>query len=377
VVALATTSLVILVYTYVGYPLLIALMARLFPRARREDAEWRPTVTACVPVIDATHLEAKLATLFAQDYPAERLDVLIYFDGVDAPDGPGSAMRAVVDAHRALGLRVALLGGEARLGKPTALNRMRAAATGEVLLMTDARQALSPGAIRALVRALADPGIGCASGALELAGAAGAGAYWRYERWIRGAEARFRSMVGVTGALYAIRRADLGELPRDLILDDMWIPLVLRLHGRRIVLVEDARAYDEAFEDDREFGRKVRTLAGNYQLAAWLPRLLVPIANPSWFEYVSHKVMRLVCPFALIALLAATLVGASAANRDQGIVHHALAAVLGGQLVFYGLALLGSRLGKLGALARTFVVLNTAAVAGLVRFVRGGQRVTW
>src|SRR6185503_16153548 len=150
------------------------------------------------------------------------------------------------------------------------------------------------------------PRVACVSGNLVLRGAGGAGAYWRYENWIRDKEARFRGMVGVTGPIYAIRRADMAELPRGIILDDMWVPMRLRLAGRRIVFAREAVALDDAFADAREYGRKVRTLAGNYQLFALLPRLLVPFANPSWFETFSHKLLRLVCPWALLVLLAAS-----------------------------------------------------------------------
>jgi poly-beta-1,6-N-acetyl-D-glucosamine synthase len=252
-------------------------------------------------------------------------------------------------------------------------------ATGEVLLMTDIRQPLVPGALRALVRLLSDPNAGCVSGNLVLKGSAGSGAYWRYENWIRLQEGRFRSMVGVTGPIYAIRRADMSQLPEGVILDDMWVPMRLRLEGRSILFAPDAIAYDDAFGDEREFGRKVRTLAGNYQLFSLLPALLVPFRNPSWFEVFSHKLLRLVCPWALAALLStSTVVWVDAQmSGDASWMLHAWRALVGGQVAFYLLAALGGAAGKLGALARTFVVLNAAAVVGLWRFLRGSQKVTW
>jgi hypothetical protein len=195
---------------------------------------------------------------------------------------------------------------------------------------------------------------------------------------MRRSEGSFRSMVGVTGPIYAIRKGDLTEVPRDIILDDMWVPMRLRLQRRRIVFAPAARAFDDAFEDEREFGRKVRTLAGNYQLFARLPRLLVPLLNPSWFEVFSHKVLRLVCPWALLALLVSSAVFvASGASGQPAWQLRGMQLLLAGQGLFYLLALLGKRAGKLGGISRTFVVLNYAALVGLWRFVTGGQRVTW
>jgi cellulose synthase/poly-beta-1,6-N-acetylglucosamine synthase-like glycosyltransferase len=248
---------------------------------------------------------------------------------------------------------------------------MREAATGEVLLITDARQPLAPGALRALVERLADPRVGCVTGNLVLDGPAGSGVYWRYENWIRLQEARFRSVVGMTGPIAALRREDLAPLPEDLILDDVWIPMRLRLRGRRVLLAEDAVAYDRAFEDRREFGRKVRTLAGNYQVFARMPALLSPRHNPSWFETVSHKLLRLVCPWALVALLVAS--AAAARAPDAG----AARALLAAQLAFYAAALVGRRAGRLAGVARTFAVMHVAAIVGLWRFATGRQKITW
>jgi hypothetical protein len=147
----------------------------------------------------------------------------------------------------------------------------------------------------------------------------------------------------------------------------------LALGGKRVVMVPDALAHDAAFDDDREFRRKVRTLAGNYQLFAHLPALLSPFHNPIWFETISHKVMRLVAPWLLVALAALSIAAVGADGADRGLM--GLLAI--GQLGFYGAAILGRRAGKLGGLARTFVVLNAAAVVGLWKHLTGGQRVTW
>jgi biofilm PGA synthesis N-glycosyltransferase PgaC len=368
----ASASLATVAYTYAGYPLLVAALSRLAPGRVREDPTWRPRVSALIPVYNAAkYVEPKVRSLLALDWPADRLEILLYVDG--ATDDT----EAVCQRLAAEDPRVRVLVSRERSGKPTGVNRMKALATGEVLLMTDVRQPLVPGSLRALVSRLADPEVGCVSGNLVLEGSTGAGAYWRYESWIRDSEARFRSMVGVTGPIYVVRKADLDELPDDVILDDMWVPLKLRLEGKKLLFAEEAVALDAAFDDDRELGRKIRTLAGNYQLYARMPALLTP-KNPSFFEVMSHKVARLVCPFALVGLFGGTLVlalpgGGLLARAVRGPARALLTAQLGA----YALAALGPRAGKLGALPRTFVVLNYAAVAGLLRHLQGTQKITW
>jgi glycosyl transferase family 2 len=372
---LSLVALALLVYTYVGYPIAVAILARLFPLRTRVDESWVPLVTACIPVHNAArYLPAKLDSLLALDWPRDKLEILVYSDG--ASDGSDEIAQ---DYARRFPAVVRFLRAEKRAGKPTAVNRMRGEARGEVLLMTDVRQPLRPAALRALTSKLADERVACVSGNLVLPSTAGAGVYWKYENWIRRSEAHFRSMLGVTGPIYLIRKSDLAELPLDLILDDMWIPLRLRLQRRRLLWAEDAVALDEAFDDEREFGRKVRTLAGNYQLFARLPALLVPFVDPSWFEIVSHKILRLVGPWLLLALLCSSL--AAAAPLSQIAFAPSLTwlmrAVALAQIFVYLLAALGPLAGRAGVVYRTFVVLNAAAVVGLWRWLRGKQKVTW
>jgi poly-beta-1,6-N-acetyl-D-glucosamine synthase len=168
-----------------------------------------------------------------------------------------------------------------------------------------------------------------------------------------------------------MRRAEFAPLPEGTILDDVLMPMRLVLAGKRVALIGEAQAFDAAFEDDREFRRKVRTLTGNYQLFAMMPALLLPWRNPIWFETFSHKILRLLAPWFMVVLL---LVSLAATAEGQGGVWPLL---LGSQLGFYVASAAGRRVGAIGGLARTFVVLNAAAVVGLWRFVRRGQRVTW
>lgn len=364
-------ALALLVYTYAGYPLVVLLWSRLAPRAVRRREGFEPSVSVCIAVHNGERfLEDKLRSLDLLEYPREKLEILLCSDG--STDGTEALARTLAERDA----RVRVFSLPRRSGKPSALNLLRREATGEVLLMTDVRQKLSPPALRALLEPLGDPAVGCVSGSLVLAGETGPSAYWRYEYFIRCCEARRGSLVGVSGSLYAVRRGDFDELPTDVLLDDMFVPLSLVRSQKRTVLSVDAVAYDEACDDDREFGRKVRTLAGNYQLVAKMPWLLVPGKNGVWFELVSHKLLRLVCPWALVLLFAVSTMLAFDVGLS-GVAAIGWRVVWLGQVLFYGLAWLGGRAGKLGVVARTFVVLNAAAVVGLWRFLLGSQAVTW
>jgi cellulose synthase/poly-beta-1,6-N-acetylglucosamine synthase-like glycosyltransferase len=200
----------------------------------------------------------------------------------------------------------------------------------------------------------------------------GMGLYWRVEKTVRELEAASGSMVGATGALYAVRRELLASLPAGTILDDVYLPMQVVRQGKRVVFEPRARAWDSPdLGAAREFSRKVRTLSGNYQLLQLAPWLLYK-SNPIRFEFVSHKLLRLAMPLALALLLASSLMLSGLLYRVALIV----------QLVFYALSVAAlARLLKEGPVARaaeaaaTFVLLNTAAVVAFANFVRGRKAV--
>jgi cellulose synthase/poly-beta-1,6-N-acetylglucosamine synthase-like glycosyltransferase len=362
---LLASSLAFVLYTYAGYPLLCWLRARLRPRpiARRPI---RPRVTVIIAAWrEAGTIARKLESLARQSYPAELLDVVVACDGSD--DGTPEAANAAAAAH--LPGRAQVLALPERRGKPPALNAAARAAAGEVLVLTDARQPLSDNAVEALVDDLGDPEVGVAGGELVLGGDAPAGAYWKYEAAIRRWEGRAGSTVGVSGALYAIRHELWQPMPDETILDDVLQPMRARLAGRRVVFEPAAQAFDTAAGSSREFRRKVRTLSGNFQLLLLVPGLMSPLRNPSWFDFVSHKLLRLFVPYALVAAFVASAL----------LPRPLSTALVGAQLAGYGLAgarALGLRL-PLAGLAETFVVLNAAAVVGLWRFLRYGRTLPW
>jgi poly-beta-1,6-N-acetyl-D-glucosamine synthase len=372
---LVVFALAALAYTYLGYPALIALCARLSPgKGRAASPEGAtPFISVLLPVFDGgPSLPRKIDSLLAQDLPADGIEILIYCDG--CRDDSEAVARAAA-ARPEAGGRIRVLAEPDRRGKAAALNRLASEARGDLLLLNDVRQPLSANAARALAAALSDTRVGCATGRLLLEGRAGSGAYWRYEDWIRRQESHFRGVVGMTGAIAMMRRADFVPLPETLILDDVWIPMRLVLQGKRVMLVRQAEAYDTAFDDRREFRRKVRTLAGNYQLFALLPALLVPLRNPIWLETWSHKVLRLCAPWLLLALAVAS--GSAVVDPACGAAGTALRILFAFQAAFYLAAALGDRASRVGGLARTFVVLNAAAVLGLWQHLFARRRVGW
>jgi hypothetical protein len=220
-----------------------------------------------------------------------------------------------------------------------------------------------------LVSNFADPAVGVVSGELLIGAGASEGArtvglYWRYESWIRDRLSQLDSMFGATGPFYAMRRALFVPLPGDVLLDDMFLPLSAFFRGYRLVCDPRARAFDVPTSARTEFTRKVRTLAGNYQILRFYPQLLGP-RNRLWGDYVSYKLGRLLLPFALLAML----VG-GALLPDPGRLP-----VLAPQLAGYALALLdlavpeGAALKRLTAPAATFVTMMVAALGALSIFV--------
>ena len=331
--ALFWISVIVVGYVYVGYPILVAGLARLAGRTPRKaafaDDEW-PSISIVIAAHnEAARLPGRVRNLLAADYPGAR-EILVVSDG--SSDGTAAAL-----AHYATRVRVVEV---PRGGKPLALNAGVAAASGEILVFADARQRFAPNALRELIANFSDPEVGGATGELvldcERGDAAstvgdGLGLYWRYEKWQRRNESRLWSTLGATGAIYALRHRLWRPLPAETLLDDVLEPMGAVLAGYRIVFDDRAIAYDRAAADASvESRRKTRTLAGNYQILAQEPRLLVPVLNPVWLQYMSHKVGRLIVPWALVGMFVASI-----ALADEGWIY-TTALVL--QLAFYGLA---------------------------------------
>jgi biofilm PGA synthesis N-glycosyltransferase PgaC len=360
-------------YSYLGYPAWLWLRCQWSPRPVRRgvvDGSTAPAVTAVMVVRNEEAIVArKLDNLLALDYPPAKLDVVVVSDG-SSDRTPAILADYARDSGAQTRVRTAVK--PLSQGKAAGLNDAIKLATGEVLLFTDARQHIESGALRLLVENFADPEVGAASGALMLGDPTdgetgkGMGSYWRIEKKVRELESASGSVAGATGALYCARRSllDASPLPEGTILDDVLLPMQIVRQGSRVVFDSRARAWDAPdLGKGREFPRKVRTLSGNYQLLSLAPWLLSS-QNTIRFEFVSHKLSRLAVPFALLALLLASLF------LTQPLYRAALVA----QLAFYALSLaafVGVKLGPLSRIAdpaRTFVILNCAALVAFINF---------
>jgi poly-beta-1,6-N-acetyl-D-glucosamine synthase len=366
--------LFLLAYTYAGYPLLVWLRSSRHPRGVR-SRNHTPAVSVVVVVRDESgRIDGRIENLRGLDYPRDRFEILLASDG--STDDTVERARS----HATEPLRVLDFG--TRRGKPAVLNEVVPQAAGEIVVLADARQRFEAGALRALVAPFADPSVGAVSGELVLganaAGTAvgeGVGFYWRYEKFIRRRESAMDSTVGATGAIYAIRRELFEPIPEDTVLDDVLIPLRIARRGYRTLFAPAARAHDRAAASaGEEFRRKVRTIAGNFQLLARNPWLLDPGRNRLWFQTVSHKGLRLLTPGLLVSAFAANV-----SLAESGLYAFALA----GQVAFYAAAVSGFALRNLRARVSLLTVpymiclLSCATVLGFLRFVTGRQHVTW
>ena len=355
----------IMLYTYAGYPLWIYLRSRWYPRPQKQGAIL-PTVTIILAVHNgAALLRQKVAHLLSLDYPQDRIEIEIVSDG--STDGTDDILKEFQDPH------IKCTRCSEHSGKAAALNIGMERATGEILLFIDIRPWIENNALQLLLSNFADPRVGCVAGELVLredghepgARAIG-GLYWRYEQWIRNCEAKVDSPLGVYGGFYAVRRKLAQALPEGTILDDMLQPLSVIRQGYRSVLDMRARVYDIWPKSLRgEFHRKVRTLAGNFQLLQLAPWLLSR-QNRLRFELISHKLLRLLVPILLVTLLISSALLASGSLIYAG--------VLAAQVMFYVLAALGALPGKpflmrLAAPASAFCILNAAVVVGFYKFL--------
>ncbi|HYR92451.1 MAG TPA: glycosyltransferase family 2 protein [Terriglobia bacterium] len=295
-------SFIFIVYVYFGYPALLGMLRMLAGRPVRK-AYYEPTVSIVIAAHnERERIEKKLLNCLALDYPKRKLQIIIGLDG------PTDGTEFVVWKYAKQGIEMSH--SHEHHGKSSTLNRAMRRATGEIVVFADVRQTFDPAAIRELTANFADPQVGAASGELilmdESRGEAKSdvGLYWRYEKALRAMESRIHSVAGATGAIYAIRRELYQELPEETLIDDVMIPMRVVLAGKRTIFDPQAKAYDAvACCPLAEYGRKVRTLAGNYQLLTQLPQLLLPWRNPIFVQFISHKVGRLLVPYALITLL--------------------------------------------------------------------------
>jgi cellulose synthase/poly-beta-1,6-N-acetylglucosamine synthase-like glycosyltransferase len=374
-----------LLHTYFLYPLClfvadgaaqvlanIRFMQRGEERRRLRANAYPPSVSLVVAAYnESSCITEKLQNSLSFDYPKDKFEVLIGSDG--STDGTDALVAACPDKR-------VRLSSAPRAGKTTVLNRCIPVAQGEIVVLSDANTMIDPQAVKRLVRHFEDPEVGAVCGRLKLYNKVKKdyeeSAYWSYESLIKFFEGKRGAVMGANGGLYAIRRTLFTALPASTIVDDFVIPLRILEMGYRVEYDPEAVAYEETTEDyGKEFGRRARIAAGNFQSLRMVPRLLLPTAGFRAFAFWSHKVLRWCAPALMAIALLANLF----------LLHSPLFKLtFAAQVLFYALAWAGKVGGlgqgvlrKVSSIAYYFVTMNLAIVVGFWRFMRNAQRAAW
>ncbi len=371
IVFLFWIALFFVIYTYFLYALIIIGAAGLKRDTPPPGADPGPlpSVTMIIVVFNEEKtIGKKLSNCRELDYPQELLTICVVSDGsTDSTNGILLGEKGIVYIEDA-----------ENHGKPHQINKAVKLSDSEVIVFSDVRQMYRPDALRHLVRNFQDPRVGCVSGELVFYlpddhTGGNIGLYWRYEKALRRAESRVDSTLGATGAIYAVRRELIEPIPDDTILDDVEIPLQAVRRGYRAVFEPEAIAYDNASSRiEEEFRRKVRTLAGNFQLFARHLWLLNPFKNRIFFQSVSHKLFRLLVPYALILVYVTSVIIGSPLSRPLFWIQ--TACYLIGLVSLVTGAMRNNRLVNIISL---FLSLNSASVVALFMFISGRANVRW
>ncbi|MDH5527857.1 MAG: glycosyltransferase family 2 protein [Nitrospirota bacterium] len=375
-------SVFLIGYAYIGYPVLLMILSSLRPRPHAVGDETPPVTVVVTAFNEEGAIAAKLDCLLAQNYPKERMWVLV------ASDGSTDATDAIVERYAPRGVQLLRVFG--RKGKTEAQNQAVRSATTEFLVFTDATTHLEPDAVRTIMRPFADPEVGCVGGELTYISRKQSGvgrggvSYWGYERSIKRNESRVNSLIGVSGCFYALRRTAYREIPAHLISDFM-VALNAYDLGFRTVYEPNARSVEETLDrGDREFTMRVRVAVRSFGALWAMRRLLNPVKTGLFaVQLFSHKVLRYgVAPLLLTTLISSVGLVVDSTHATNPLLPLYLAA-LGAQITVYGAALAGFliiRSGGRGVLFSKpyyFVLVNLAVLMALVRFARGERMVTW
>ncbi|HXK41699.1 MAG TPA: glycosyltransferase family 2 protein [Anaerolineae bacterium] len=365
-------SAFLIFWTYVGYPIFIALLARWRPRPHRREPLELP-VTLIVPAYnEEAVIAAKLENLLALEYPAALREIIVVADG--------STDRTVEIVAGYAGKGVQLLYQPERQGKIAAMNRAVPQAHGDILIFSDANAMMEPDALQQILPNFADPQVACVSGEKRIRPAAevqaeGESAYWRYEAFMKRADSLVNTAIGAVGEFFAIRRELYRPLETDNLIEDFVLAMRLVMDGWRVVYEPAAVTWEEASPSlGGEWRRRARMAAGGFQAIGRLRGLLSPRYGLTAFQYVSHKVLRWLAPFFMLAaLISSAFLTAEPLFR----------LLFWGQVLFYVLAALGWVLELLGWKCKSlrlifyFCFANATMLGGFVRYVTRSQSVLW
>ncbi len=380
------TSVGLIGYSYAGYPLVLALLAQFRPKPC-----WQPSDCPSATLIIAAHNEEqtiarKLDNALALDYPPDHLQILVAVDGAE------DATHKVAAGYSIRGVELDF--SPERKGKMAAINRVMPKVTGEIIVFSDANNFFSADTLRELVKPFSDPTVGAVTGSKNItkdgsALGASEGLYWRYESFIKQQETRLGCCTGVAGEILAVRKSLFRPPPDRIINDDFYLATDLIKRGYRVIYAPQARSFERVSATAAdEIKRRTRIIAGRYQALAHARRLL-PFNRPLLvWQLISHKFLRPLVPFAMIAALSANLYVVLFPDPADRFSLINLGPpfgwiLLGLQTLFYGAAWLGSHrrqddwLGKILYLPTFLVNSNWAALVGFFRYLSGRQTALW
>ncbi len=368
-------SLIFIFYTYLGYPVLLFIRSKVLPRPiyKKYNAKLPFVSVVIAAKNEENNIEGRIINLFETDYPDTLYEIIVVSDG--SIDSTNEIVERISKKNKSVKL-VAYFPSK---GKPFALNKGAHESRGDIVVFADSRQRFNKRALSELVANFNDPEIGCVSGELIFYESCDStiqkemGAYWHYEKMIRKLESKCGSVAGATGAIYAVKKELYEDIPNETILDDVLTPMNIVMQGYRCIFDPCAIAYDSVSKDiHSEMTRKIRTLAGNWQLLKIKPSIVLPFKNKIWWNFLSHKIYRLMVPFFMIYLLISNFF----------IIEHLFMLTLLAQMFFYTIAFSAWLIPDIREkghvkLLYFFIKMNYAALIGTFYFLSGNTARTW
>ncbi|WP_078378873.1 glycosyltransferase family 2 protein [Sutcliffiella halmapala] len=363
--------IILTVYIYVGYPVLLKIVAKFVNKPVKSNSNYLPKVTLFIAAYNEEKvIEYKLKNSVGLDYPKDLLEIIVVSD--DSSDRTNEIVQKFEGKYPNIRLHVV----KGRKGKTEALNKSVPIATGEILVFSDANSMYDKDALMHLIPHFADEEIGGVCGELKLLNSGGSaigeseGAYWKYEKFLKEMETKTGTAIVANGSIYALRK-ELFQPMNPNVGDDMQNPLIIIRQGKRFVYEPLAITREEtSSESKEEFGRKVRIVTRSFTGIMHYRKLLNPFMNFDFFyKYMSHKFLRWLVPYYLILILLINIF-----LLDQPLYQ----VLLGLQIAFYGLAFLGKWIkSKITYIPYYFCLVNYAALLGTLRAISGKRQATW
>jgi cellulose synthase/poly-beta-1,6-N-acetylglucosamine synthase-like glycosyltransferase len=357
-------SVLVLVYTYVAYPLIMYSRASRSPRRVRK--RYRRAPISVVLYGDGASRRQRIASILDQDYPNALVDTIVLAEGPEA--------RAEIEAIHKPGIRILELPGPIEL--PEAINAAVGGAKSDMVVFLGPTHILAPSALAEFVAHFEDPEVGAVVGEVVVpkgnprGTGEGVAPHSAYEKRILQLESEVDSAAGGDGSVFAVRRQLFAPLPAQILHPDFLILMGVVLKGSRVVYMRSARAFEMPTQAISDFARRTRGFAGILQALVLEPGLLNPKTNRIFFQMVSHKLARLSTPYLLFAALASNV-----------LLHgtfYWFTLVL--QSLFHASAFLHftrlrtSRVGGVIRVSWTFAAHNVATTAGLLVFLQSLPR---